>query len=137
MIENTRSPGFDDRLREITRQWKLYATEREARERAMKHFQFEIAADTASEKVPGGWTRDDLAKAVLKHARMYGAERTAAVLQRTAGWKVVENIKPEQYGLCIAHLCHEVTKRPFLPVSPVIFRLSQLPKAKGFDDNPQ
>lgn len=99
----------------------------------MKHFQFEIAADVASATVPGGWTRDDLAKAVLKHARMFGADRTALVLQRTAGWKVVENIKPEQYGLCIAHLCYEVTRRPFLPVSPVVFRLSQMPKAKGFD----
>lgn len=137
MENNTCSLSFDDRLQDIARQWRLYALERKAREGAMKHFQFQIAAETVSERWPGGWTRDDLAKAVLLHIKMYGASRTSDVLQKVAGWRVVDQIGPEKYGVCIAHLCHEVTRRPFMPTSPAIFRLGQIPKTnlKGNDDH--
>jgi hypothetical protein len=94
----------------------------------VKHFQFQIASEIASTKVPGGWTKADLAQVVLVHMRAFSPEQTERSLRKHAGWRTVANIKPEQYGTCIAHLCYEMTRRPHLMTQPL------LPK-KGTDDN--
>ncbi len=137
MSRNTGCTGYDDQLRAYLF-WLSIRAEKNRKHAgdAMKHFQFEVAPDAACAAVPGGWTRDDVAKAVLAHARLFGPERTGLTLCRVAGWKTVENIRPAQYGVCIAHLAYEMTKRPNLAVQPIT--LADIPKHKwprGSDDN--